>query len=149
MLFFPVFSVGFYIIYILCGFSDMIDGTIARKTNSADEFGAKIDTVADIVFVTVSFIKILPAINVPYTIWIWGALIAVIKIGNIILGYVYQRRFISLHTVMNRITGLLLFLLPLTLSFADVKYTAVTVCSVATFAAIHEGACITTNRKSK
>ena len=41
LLCFPAFSVEFYIIYILCGISDMIDGTIARKTNSNSEFGAK------------------------------------------------------------------------------------------------------------
>lgn len=51
LLFFPVFSEAFYSIYLLCGFSDMIDGTIARKTNSASELGAKMDTVADLVFV--------------------------------------------------------------------------------------------------
>ena len=56
LLFFPVFSLAFYIIYLLCGFSDMIDGTIARKTNSASEFGAKLDTVADLVFVAVFFV---------------------------------------------------------------------------------------------
>ena len=51
LLFFPMFSVEFYTIYLLCGFSDMIDGTIARKTNSTSELGAKIDSVADLVFV--------------------------------------------------------------------------------------------------
>ena len=35
LLFFPAFSTEFYITYLLCGFSDMIDGTIARKTNTA------------------------------------------------------------------------------------------------------------------
>ena len=59
LLFFPVFSEAFYSIYLLCGFSDMIDGTIARKTNSASELGAKMDTVADLVFVAVSLIKLL------------------------------------------------------------------------------------------
>ena len=48
-----VFSLEFYITYLLCGLSDMIDGTIARKTNSASEFGSKLDTVADIIFVIV------------------------------------------------------------------------------------------------
>ncbi len=38
MLFFPGFSVQWYILYLLCGFSDMIDGTVARKTNSDSEF---------------------------------------------------------------------------------------------------------------
>ena len=45
LLVFPVFSFGFYITYLFCGFSDMIDGTIARKTNSVSEFGSKLDTV--------------------------------------------------------------------------------------------------------
>ena len=78
----------FYVLYILCGISDMIDGTVARKTNSATERGAKIDTAADLVFVAVSLIKILPAIHIPRWLWIWGAAIALIKIGNILWGYV-------------------------------------------------------------
>ena len=84
LLFFPVFSKEFYSIYLLCGFSDMIDGTIARKTNSASEFGAKMDTVADIVFVAVSLIKLLSTIHIPGWLWIWVSVIAIIKIGNII-----------------------------------------------------------------
>lgn len=31
LLFFPAFSPCFYFFYIICGFSDMIDGTVARK----------------------------------------------------------------------------------------------------------------------
>ncbi|MBQ9980594.1 MAG: CDP-alcohol phosphatidyltransferase family protein [Oscillospiraceae bacterium] len=149
LLFFPAFSAEFYIIYVICGFSDMIDGMIARNTNSAGELGAKIDTAADLVFVAVSLIKILPAIDIPGWIWIWGAVIAIIKIGNIIWGYVSKKQFISLHTTMNRITGLLLFLLPLTLSFAEVKYSSIAVCSIATFAAIQEGVYIAANYKTK
>ncbi len=138
LLFFPVLSVKFYIIYIICGFSDMIDGAIARKTNSTSELGAKIDTVADLAFVTVSLIKILPTIHIPRWLWIWGVVIAIIKIDNIIRGYVSKKQFISLHTIMNKITGLLLFLLPLTLSFVELKYSSVVVCFIATFAAMQE-----------
>ena len=149
LLFFPAFSVEFYIIYIICGFSDMIDGTIARKTNSTIEFGDKIDTVADLVFVTVSLIKMLPIINIPQWLWIWTVIIAIIKIGNIIWEYVSKKQFISLHTIMNKVTGLSLFLLPLTLSFVEVKYSSIVVCSIATFAAIQEGVYIATNCESK
>ena len=39
---------------------------------------------------------------------------------------------------MNKITGLLLFLLPLTLHFIDIKYSSLLVCSIATFSAIQE-----------
>ena len=149
LLFFPTFSVEFYIIYISCGFSDMIDGTIARKTNSGSEFGAKIDTAADLAFVTASLIKILPTIHIPTWLWIWGIVIAIIKFVNIIWGYASEKQFISLHTIPNKITGLLLFLLPLTLSFAELKYSSVPSCFIATFAAIQEWFYIATNYKNK
>ena len=72
-------------------------------------------------------------------LWIWGGVIAVIKISNIIWGYVSKKQFISLHTIMNKVTGLLLFLWPLTISFAELKWIAIAVCSVATLSAIQEG----------
>lgn len=147
LLFFPAFSLEFYITYLLCGFSDMIDGTIARKTNSTSKFGSQLDTIADLIFVVVSLLKLLPAIHIPQWLWIWGGVIAVIKISNIIWGYVSKKRFISLHTMMNKITGFLLFLLPLSISFAELKYTSIIVCSVATLSAIQEGYYVITDRQ--
>ena len=139
LLFFPAFSVAFCITYIFCGLSDMIDGTVARKTKSNSEFGAIFDTVSDFVFVVVSLIKFLLLIHIPIWLWIWLVIIAIIKIGNIIYGYSTKKQFIPPHTVMNKITGLLLFLLPLTFSFVELKYSSVIVCLVATFSAIKEG----------
>ena len=149
LLFFPAFSLNFYITYILCGFSDMIDGTIARKTNSTSQFGSQLDTIADLVFVVVAIFKLLPVIHLPGWLWFWSGVIAVIKISNIIWGYVSKKQFISLHTIMNKVTGLLLFLLPLTLSFAELKYSSLVVCSIATFSAIQEGVYIVTGCESK
>ena len=149
LLFFPAFSLDFYITYLLCGFSDMIDGTIARKTHSTSEFGSKMDTVADFVFVTASLIKLLPTIHMPWWLWIWGGVIAIVKVSNIIWGYVSKKRLISLHTIMNKVTGLLLFLLPLTISFVELKYTGIVVCSVATFSAIQESVYVIADRKCK
>ena len=145
LLFFPVFSLAFYILYLFCGFSDMIDGAVARKTTSTGKFGSGFDTIADLVFVVAAMIKLLPTIHLPGWLWIWGSVIAAIKIGNIIWGYVSKKQFVSLHTIMNKATGLLLFLLPLTISFAQPQYTAIAVCSVATFSAIQEGVYVITN----
>ena len=139
LLFFDAFSTGFYITYILCGFSDMIDGSVARKTNAVSEFGAKFDTVADMVFVAVSMIKLLPAICVPKWLLIWIVAIGIIKIFNIILGYIYNKKFVSLHTKMNKIAGLLLFILPLTLSCIELRYSSIAVCTIATVSSIQEG----------
>ena len=139
LLFFPSFSLEFYITYLLCGVSDMIDGTIARKTNSASKFGSQLDTIADFVFVVVSLIKMLPAIHIPGWLWIWSGVIAIIKVTNIIWGYITKKQFISVHTVMNKVTGLFLFLLPLTIPFLEWNYIAVVICFIATFSAIQEG----------
>ena len=149
LLFFPAFSSSFYITYILCGFSDMIDGAVARKTNSTSQFGSQLDTIADLIFVVVSLFKLLPAIHIPQWLWIWGGVIAVIKISNLIWGYAAEKQFISLHTIMNKATGLLLFLLPLTISFVELKYTAIVVCSIATFSAIQEGVYVIVDSECK
>lgn len=144
---FPALSPEFDTMYFLCGFSDMIDGTIARKTNTVSEFGSTLDTVADFVFVVVCLIKLLPMIHIPVWLWLWIGAIAVIKIANIVLGFVHMKRFLSVHTVLNKITGFALFLLPLTLTFIEPTYTVLVVCCLATVAAIQERYCVAKERE--
>ena len=138
MLFFPVFSLGFYITYLIGGFSDMIDGTIAVKTNAVSSFGSKLDTVADFIFMAVCAVKLLPMMNLSVLLWIWIAVIAMIKVANIVLGFVRGKKLVDLHTVLNKITGLLLFLLPFTVTFIEPKLSFLIVCVVATIAAAQE-----------
>ena len=117
----------------------MIDGTVARKTCTVSEFGSRLDTIADIVFVAACLIKVLPVLDVPLWLCIWIAVIAFIKAANIAAGYIRRREFISVHSVMNKVTGGLLFVFPLTLAFMDLRYSAAAVCALATAAAIQEG----------
>ena len=119
LLFIPLTSAWFYVLYLLCGLSDMIDGTVARRTNSTSEFGARLDTVSDFVFTTVALIKFLPHLHIPVWLWIWIGIIAMIKLGNAAWGFVRTKKLISPHTILNKVAGLLLFLLPVTISFVD------------------------------
>ena len=146
ILFFSPLSPAFYVLYSAAGLTDMIDGPVARKTNTVSEFGAKFDTMADFVFVAVCLIKLLPILDIPIWLYIWIAVIALIKVINIISGFIKQKKWIAPHTVMNKVTGALCFLLPYTLSFIDLKYSAIVVCAAATFAAIQEGHFIRTGR---
>ena len=146
ILFCPVFSAAFYALYIAAGVSDMMDGWVARKTNTVSELGAKLDTIADFVFVVVCLVKLLPIFGIPTWLYVWIGVIAFIKIINIVSGYVVQRQFVAVHSVMNKVTGILLFLLPLTFSFIDLKYSAAVVCIIATFAAVQEGHFIRTKK---
>ena len=138
LLLIPLSSAWFYVFYLLCGFSDMVDGTVARMTNSVSEFGARLDTVSDFVFLSVALIKFLPHLHIPVWLWIWIGIIAMIKLRNAAWGFVRTKKLISPHTFLNKITGLLLFLLSVTISFVDLTYTLPIVCAVATVAAIHE-----------
>lgn len=139
LLFLPTFSPGFYGAYLIGGLSDMIDGTVARKTNSVSDLGSKLDTAADFIFLAASSIKLLPAIDIPTWLYIWIGLIAAIKIINLVSAFISGRSFLAVHTVMNKFTGLLLFMLPLTLQLIEIKYSAIFVCAVATLAAVEEG----------
>ena len=144
LLFCPVFSPAFYACYIMAGLSDMLDGFVARKTNTASRFGAKLDTIADYLFVAICLIKLLPVLSIPARLYVWIGIIAFIKAVNIVSGFAVQKTFISVHSAMNKVTGVLLFLLPLTIPVLPLKYSAIVVCAIATFAAIQEGHLIRT-----
>ena len=125
LLFCPVFSPAFYVFYIAAGLSDMLDGFVARKINTASRFGARLDTIADFVLVVVCLIKLLPILSIPAWLYIWIGIIALIKVVNIVSGFAVQKRFVAVHSAMNKATGALLFLLPLTLPAVPLKYTAI------------------------
>jgi len=132
LLFCPVFSPSFWVLYLVGGLTDMVDGTIARKTNAVTPFGVKLDSAADLIFLIAACIKVLPVVQLPAWIWGWVILIAGIRIRN--------RKLLLEHTVWNKVTGFLLFLFPLTLSFLDARYSACVVCTAATVAAANSKA---------
>jgi CDP-diacylglycerol--glycerol-3-phosphate 3-phosphatidyltransferase len=144
LLFFSAFSPAFYTLYIVAGISDVIDGTVARKTGTVSEFGSKLDTAADFVMMLCCLIRLIPILHIPTWLIIWIIVIALIKAINLISGYVMRKEIVVLHTAMKRLTGVLLFVLPLTRTFFDLKYSGAVVCVLATFAAIQEGHMIRT-----
>ena len=146
LLFCRPYSGAFYVLYISAGISDMMDGAVARKTNTASEFGARLDSAADFIFVTVCLIKLLPTLAIPVWMSIWTAVIVLVKVSNIVSGYVMGKSFVAVHSVMNKVTGILLFILPLTLRAFDIKHTGAVACTVAAIAAVQEGHYIRTGR---
>lgn len=142
LLMFPVFSFRFYAMYLASGITDMIDGTVARKTNSASASGSRFDTIADAVFLVSALLKLLPEIEFPAWALTWIVVIAVIKQQISHGGSFVKKVHCQTYTIMNKITGALLFLLPLTFKLAEIRYSAIAVCFIATAAAIQEGFCI-------
>ena len=138
LLWIPLSSAWFYILYLFCGFTDMIDGAVARKTGAVSQFGARLDTASDFVFLLACGVKILPRMCLPIWLWGWIALIALIKILNITLVFIRKKKLISIHSVLNKITGFALFLLPFTLTFVPISHSVATICILATVATVQE-----------
>ena len=144
LLFIPALTPGFWAVYAAAGLSDMLDGPIARHTRTASDFGARLDTLADVLFAAACLIRLLPALIIPARLWLWIGAIALIKGINLLSGLILQRKFVAMHTRLNRLTGFSLFLLPLTLPFIDLRWSGGVVCALATLAAVQEGHLIRT-----
>ena len=138
MILFPPSSVPFAMLYVLCGLTDVLDGFLARKLHTESTTGERLDSIADLFFAVVYTLKILPLLNVPYWIWIWTAIIAVTKITGIVIASGKVHQLVIEHSFGNKLTGLLLYLLPLSVHIANVKYGAILVCTVALRTVIKE-----------
>jgi CDP-diacylglycerol--glycerol-3-phosphate 3-phosphatidyltransferase len=132
-----VTGVAYWIIYGLCGISDIVDGWQARKLKCVTKMGALLDSIADICFVACCAWKLLPILEQPQWLWLWAGVIVVIKIVNQLSAFVMYGRCCFPHTTANKATGFLLFIaVPMT--FCTVIPIAI-VAAIATFAAIQEG----------
>ena len=139
----------FWTLYLLCGLSDILDGAVARLKGTVSRLGERLDTIADIIFVAVWMVLFIPAINVGRWLWIWTGAIALIKVVNIISGFVMKKGFVAKHTLANKATGILLFLLPIILLWEVIKVPYIILVSLlATFAAVQEGHLIRTEQSS-
>lgn len=138
LLVFSPCSYPFAVLYLLCGITDMLDGFIARKLHTESEKGARLDSTADLIFAVIYAVRILPLLSVPYWIWAWTAVIAIIKITGIVIAGRKTKKLSIEHSFGNKLTGILLFLLPVSVYIADVKYGAILVCIAATVTAIGE-----------
>lgn len=110
MLFTIPLSAPFFVLYAVGGLSDMIDGTVARKCGSAGDFGARLDSIADLLFCTVALIQLWRMF--PAFVWWAAGAIAAIKITAAVVGLARFRRLCFPHTLLNKITGAAVFLLP-------------------------------------
>ena len=104
----------FLVIYSLTGISDVLDGAIARKYGTSSELGAKLDSIADLLFYTLILIRIFPImwVTLPKKIWVMVAAILVVRGLSYATAARKYHRFAAMHTYMNKATGLMVFGVP-------------------------------------
>ena len=107
-------TLPFYLLHIFCGLTDALDGAFARALHASSRFGAQLDSIADLMFYGVMIGKLMPILleRMPPSLWwIVGAAL-VIRLSAYGVAAVTQHRFSALHTILNKLTGLLVFLVP-------------------------------------
>ena len=114
LLFIAPLSTTFFIVYTLSGFSDILDGWIARRFGLTSEFGAKLDSIADLAYYTVMGVRIFPVLwsTLPRPIWLEVIAALALRLGAYAVAAVKYHRFASLHTYLNKLTGAAVFLIP-------------------------------------
>ncbi len=140
LFFLEPFSPGFYIVYTLCGISDVLDGLIARLTKTTTEFGAKLDSIADIMFYMVMLLRIFPVLweVLPGGIWYVVAGVLVIRCVSYITAAVKYKRFSAQHTYLNKLTGVAVFSVPYFLTRTGDVIVCFAVCVIAGLASLEE-----------
>lgn len=138
LLFIPINEIRFFIIYLLCGLSDAIDGYLARRWKISSETGAKLDSIADFVFLFVVLVRFLP--NLMWEWWMLNCifLIAFIRLLSISIGYYKFHEVAFLHTYSNKVAGFSIYCFPILLYLLTFKIIFIFVISLAGLSAIEE-----------
>ena len=76
-------SAGYLAVYTLAGLTDALDGWLARKTGTASDFGARLDSIADLLFFAVLFFRISPLLwqELPVIVWYAAAVILLVRLA--------------------------------------------------------------------
>ena len=132
-------TIPFWVIYLIAGLTDILDGFLARRWGVESKFGARLDSLADFVFVLTVGYKLFPCLKLPATLWMMIGLIAMVKVLNAISSFVVKHRIEFLHTKVNKLTGFLLFIGMMIVGQSYFIPVAWVIACIALFAAIQEG----------
>ena len=109
----------FIFLYVTVGLTDILDGFIARKLKIESEFGARLDSIADFFFYIILvfiIIKLYSSIIITNLKMIVIAIIF-IRLLNMLLTKLKYKKIVFVHTLANKISGILLYFLPIVLLF--------------------------------
>ena len=139
-------TLPFGVLYLIAGLTDILDGFLARRWGVESKFGARLDSLADFLFVLAVGYKLFPWLKLPAALWIMIGLIALVKIVNAVSAYIEKRKMVFPHTKANKLTGFLLFIGMMAIGQSYFIPVAWGVACIALFAAIQEGHYIRSKR---
>lgn len=117
LLFFKKISVLFIIVYTIAEITDMVDGTIARKTNSCSQRGAVLDSIADLLL-DASIIKMVFAHKImSKELTIWLAFCLIIGALSPIISFFKHKKVFFIHSISCKIFVGIILIAPFAIYF--------------------------------
>ena len=134
------FSADFYMIYTFCGITDALDGFLARTMHVESELGSRLDSIGDLLFYGVAVFLMLPflSVNLPTLVWQGMWLILAIRLVSYGLAAFRYRRFASLHTWGNKLSGAAVFSFPYLIQWISVRTAGSIVIVIALLSSLEE-----------
>ncbi|MFT8357756.1 CDP-alcohol phosphatidyltransferase family protein [Bifidobacterium aquikefiri] len=136
--FLDIESAAFLLAYIAAGMTDILDGFLARRWQAVTPVGATFDSVADMLF-TLTFLYVFMTF-LQWAVWLtlWIGALCVVKVLTLIVGWVRFRRFAFLHTTLNKLSGIMIFVAPLFILKTGVALIGIIPCTLASLASLEE-----------
>ncbi len=94
-----------FILLLIAGLSDILDGYLARKLHLTSKIGAKIDTIADFAtFIVITYILVLNLYTITKFIY-FVIFIMLLKAICLLICYIKYKDISFRHTLLNKLTG--------------------------------------------
>lgn len=117
LIFFKEASLSFLIIYSIAEFTDIIDGTIARKTGSCSPTGALLDSIADFLLLT-NLVKMVLSMHVmTKKLFIWMCIALGIGVLSPIISFIKHKKVFFIHSIPCKICGGIITIVPFAVYF--------------------------------
>ena len=116
----PPLSFSFFVIYVLCVITDLIDGPIARKTKTVSSFGSALDSVADVALILSVLAILIPILDFEMWMFVCIAIVLALRIISVLIGIKKFGAITLLHTYSSKTSALILALFPVLLGVFDI-----------------------------
>ncbi|MCL2218022.1 MAG: CDP-alcohol phosphatidyltransferase family protein [Defluviitaleaceae bacterium] len=137
----------FYLVYAWCIASDILDGYIARKTRTTSNFGAFLDSAADLNLIAILLVIFLPLLNWDLWMLVLVGIVIFTRAVALSIGFVKYRTLTLLHTYANKGAGLVLASFPILYGLSGLAIT-ISILFTAAFLSAFEELIITIRSKT-
>lgn len=136
LFFFNTISNAFLGVYIYCGFTDLVDGPIARKLKSESIFGSIMDTTGDVLtYFALAKVLIIQEL-LPLWFYLWEGIAVILFLISASIAKIKCGKFYFVHSKFGKLMGVSMFILPFVMQIIDVLIWIGVICAVSNIAAI-------------